>query len=96
MKQENFQILSICILVNAMLGIMAHTIISIIVYGRLFMISKRIIEVFDELKLPAFYISKGNFKESCVVFNYTETPSSFADNEEDTTSYDFLLNLYDR
>ena len=60
MKQENFQILSICILVNAMLGIMAHTIISIIVYGRLFMISKRIIEVFDELKLPAFYISKGS------------------------------------
>ena len=46
--------------------------------------------------MPAFYILKGNFKDSCVVFNYIETPSSFADNEEDTTSYDILLNLYDR
>ena len=58
--------------------------------------NKRIIQAFDELKLPVFYISKGNFKESCVVFNYIETPSSFADNKEDTTSYDILLNLYDR
>lgn len=60
------------------------------------MINKRIIQAFDELKLPTFYISKGNFKEPCVVFNYIETPSSFADNKEDTTSYDILLNLYDR
>lgn len=60
------------------------------------MINKRLMQVFDELKLPAFYISKGNFKESCVVFNYIEKPSSFADNKEDTTSYDVLLNLYDR
>lgn len=60
------------------------------------MINKRLIQAFDELKLPAFYISKGNFKELCVVFNYIETPSSFADNKEDTTSYDILLNLYDR
>lgn len=60
------------------------------------MINKRIMQVFDELKLPAFYITKGNFKKSCVVFNYIETPSSFADNKEDTTSYDILLNLYDR
>lgn len=60
------------------------------------MINKRIIQAFDELKLPSFYISKGNYKESCVVFNYIETPSSFADNKEDITSYDVLLNLYDR
>ena len=59
------------------------------------MINKKLLRAFDELKLPAFYISKGNFKEPCVVFNYIETPSSFADNEEDTTSYDILLNLYD-
>lgn len=49
------------------------------------MISRRIIQAFDKLKLQTFYISKGNFKEPCVVFNYTETPS-----------YDVLLNLYDR
>ncbi|NFG63148.1 hypothetical protein [Clostridium sp. CMCC3677] len=60
------------------------------------MINKILIQAFDELKLPAFYISKDNFKESCVVFNYIETPSSFADNEEDTTSYDIILNLYDK
>ncbi|KAI3350148.1 hypothetical protein [Clostridium botulinum] len=60
------------------------------------MINKMLLEAFDELKLPAFYISKGNFKKSCVVFNYIETPSSFADNKEDTTSYDILLNLYDK
>lgn len=60
------------------------------------MINKKIIQAFDELKLPSFYISKGNFKEPCVVFNYIETPSSFADNKEDTTSYDILLNVYDR
>lgn len=60
------------------------------------MINKRIIQAFDELKLPAFYITRGNSKETCVVFNYIETPSSFADNKEDTTSYDILLNLYDR
>lgn len=60
------------------------------------LINKRLIQAFDELRLPAFYISKGNFKEACVVFNYIETPSSFADNKEDTTSYDILLNLYDR
>lgn len=60
------------------------------------MINKRIIQAFDELKIHSFYISKGNFKEPCVVFNYIETPSSFADNKEDTTSYDVLLNVYDR
>ena len=60
------------------------------------MINKKLIQAFDELKLPAFYITRGNFKETCVVFNYIETPSSFADNKEDTTSYDILLNLYDR
>jgi len=60
------------------------------------LINKILIQAFDELKLPAFYISKGNFKEPCVVFNYIETPSSFADNKEDTTAYDVLLNLYDR
>ena len=60
------------------------------------MINKILMQAFDVLKLPSFYISKGNFKESCVVFNYIETPSSFADNTEDTTSYDILLNLYDR
>ena len=60
------------------------------------MINKRIIQALDEIKLPAFYISKGNFKEPCVVLNYIETPSSFADNKEDTTSYDVLLNVYDR
>lgn len=60
------------------------------------LINKRLIQVFDEVKLPAFYISKGNLKETCAVFNYIETPSSFADNKEDTTSYDVLLNLYDR
>ncbi len=60
------------------------------------MINKRIMQAFDELKLPVFYISKGNFKDSCVIFNYIETPSSFADNKEDTTSYDILLNVYDR
>ncbi len=60
------------------------------------MVNKRIIQAFDELKLSAFYITKGNFKDTCVVFNYIETPSSFADNKEDTTSYDILLNLYDR
>lgn len=60
------------------------------------MINERIMQAFDELKLPSFYISKGNFKESCIVFNYIETPSSFADNKEDITSYDVLLNLYDR
>ena len=60
------------------------------------MINKRITQAFDELKLLSFYISKGNFKEPCVVFNYIETPSSFADNKEDTTSYDILLNLYDK
>ena len=60
------------------------------------MINRNLIHAFDDLKLPAFYISKGNFKDPCVVFNYIETPSSFADNKEDTTSYDILLNLYDR
>ena len=60
------------------------------------MINKKLIQAFDELKLLAFYISKGNFKDSCVVFNYIETPSSFADNKEDATSYDILLNVYDR
>ncbi|WP_294379627.1 hypothetical protein [uncultured Clostridium sp.] len=55
------------------------------------MINKEIMQAFDELKLPAFYISKGNFKEPCVIFNYIETPSSFADNKEDTTSYDCIL-----
>lgn len=60
------------------------------------MVNKKLLRVFDELKIPAFYISKGNFKESCVVFNYIETPSSFADNKEDTISYDILLNVYDR
>ena len=60
------------------------------------MINKRLIRAFDELELPAFYITRGNFKEPCVLFNYIETPSSFADNKEDTTSYDILLNLYDR
>lgn len=60
------------------------------------MINKMLLQAFDELKLPAFYISKGNFKDSCVVFNYIEIPSSFADNEEDTASYDILLNLYDK
>lgn len=39
------------------------------------MINKGLIQLFDELKLPAFYITKGNFKEPCVVFNYIETPS---------------------
>lgn len=53
-------------------------------------------QALDELKLQAFYITKGNFKNSCVVFNYIETPSSFTDNKEDITSYDILLNLYDR
>lgn len=57
------------------------------------MINSKLLKAFNELKLPAFYISKGNFKESCVVFNYIETPSLFADNKEDTTSYDILLNL---
>ena len=60
------------------------------------MINKILFKIFDELKLPAFYISKGNFKKSCVVFNYIEIPSSFADNKEDTTLYDIILNLYDR
>ena len=60
------------------------------------MINKRLIRAFDELELPAFYIIRGNFKEPCVLFNYIETPSSFADNKEDTTSYDILLNLYDK
>lgn len=60
------------------------------------MINKILIQVFNELKISIFYISKGNFKDSCVVFNYIETPSSFADNKEDTTSYDILLNVYDR
>ncbi|MFR0047477.1 MAG: hypothetical protein ACLRWO_13235 [Clostridium butyricum] len=60
------------------------------------MINKILLEAFNDLKLPSFYISKGNFKEPCVVFNYIETPSSFADNKEDTTSYDVLLNVYDR
>ena len=60
------------------------------------MIHIRLLQAFDEINLLAFYISKGNFKEPCVVFNYIETPSSFADNKEDTTSYDILLNLYDR
>lgn len=45
--------------------------------------------------LPTFYITRGNHKGSCIVFNYIETPSSYADNEEDTTTYDVLLNLYD-
>ncbi|PPV16574.1 hypothetical protein AWN73_09905 [Clostridium butyricum] len=60
------------------------------------MINRKLLKALDELKLPTFYISKGNFKEPCVVFNYIEIPSSFADNEEDITSYDILLNLYDR
>ena len=57
--------------------------------GNLF-INKRLVQAFDEVKLPTFYISKGNFKDPCVVFNYIETPSSFADNKEDTTlEYNF-------
>ena len=60
------------------------------------MINKILLKAFDDLKLSAFYITKGNFKEPCVVFNYIEAPSSFADNEEDMTSYDILLNLYDK
>lgn len=60
------------------------------------MLNKILLQAFDELKLPAFYITKGNFKYSCIVFNYMETPASFADNKEDITSYDILLNLYDR
>ena len=60
------------------------------------LINKRLIKAFNDLMIPVFYITKGNFKDSCVVFNYIETPSSFADNKEDTTSYDILMNLYDR
>lgn len=60
------------------------------------MLNPILIQAFGELKIPVFYISKGNFKDTCVVFNYIETPSSFADNKEDTTSYDILLNVYDR
>ena len=57
--------------------------------GNLF-INKRLVQAFDEVKLPTFYISKGNFKDPCVVFNYIETPSSLADNKEDTTlEYNF-------
>ena len=50
------------------------------------MINKILMQALDELKLQAFYITKGNFKNSCVVFNYIETPSSFTDNKEDITS----------
>ena len=60
------------------------------------MINEILIQACDDLKLSVFYITKGNFKEPCVVFNYIETPSSFVDNKEDTTSYDILLNVYDR
>lgn len=59
------------------------------------MINKLILDTLSDF-LPTFYISKGNFKDSCIVFNYTERPSSFADNKEDLTTYDVLLNLYDK
>lgn len=59
------------------------------------MINKLILDTLDDF-LPTFYITRGSFKGACIVFNYIETPSSFADNKEDTTSYDILLNLYDR
>lgn len=59
------------------------------------MINKLILDTLEDF-LPTFYISKGNFKGSCVVFNYIEKPSSFADNEEDTISYEVLLNVYDK
>lgn len=59
------------------------------------MINKLILDTLDNF-LPTFYISKGNHEGSCIVFNYIETPSTFADNKEDTTSYEVLLNVYDK
>lgn len=58
------------------------------------MINNLILNTLDDF-LPTFYITRGSFKGACIVFNYIETPSSFADNEEDRTTYDVLLNLYD-
>lgn len=59
------------------------------------MINKLILDTLDNF-LPTFYITRGNHKGSCIVFNYIERPSSFSDNREDATTYDVLINLYDK
>lgn len=58
------------------------------------MINELIINTLDDF-LPTFFITKGNFRGKCIVFNYIETPSSYADNKEDHVAYEVLLNLYD-
>lgn len=58
------------------------------------MINELILNTLDDF-IPTFYITKGNFKGKCIVFNYIEAPSSYADNIEDFTAYEVLLNVYD-
>lgn len=46
------------------------------------------------LDIPSYFITRGENKAPCIVFNYNESPKSFADDEESITSYTVLLNLY--
>lgn len=57
-------------------------------------ITEKVNSALSYLEIPSYFITRGENKAPCVVFNYVESPKSFADDEEKITSYTVLLNLY--
>ena len=58
------------------------------------MINKFIIKTLKPCGIPIYFVTRGENKKECIVFNVLETPGEFSDNREELTEYTILLNIY--
>lgn len=57
-------------------------------------INESIRNALSDVGMPSYYVTRGSNKAPCIVYNYTEIPHYFADNEEKASKYTVLLNVY--
>ena len=57
-------------------------------------ITEKINEALEPLGIPYYYIERSTIVPPCIIYNYTETPTRFADDRRNGMEYNVLLNVY--
>ena len=57
-------------------------------------LEEKIRKALSEVGIKSFYITRGDYKKECIVYNYTSTSGYHADNVEKSRKYTVLLNIY--
>ena len=57
-------------------------------------ITDKIRKALESIDIENYYIERGNEKNNCIVYTYSEFPDYYADNKEKSVKYTVLLNLY--